>query len=165
MKKLLIALILHVMTNFTHASDLPREFEFDGGKFEFRENFIYENSQLFVYTNNEKQWVSRFSILIENEKIAPGTWIHALKTKVRKNGGTVTGEKIPESTPDAGMLVFMQDSETSIWKVENLKNGKLIAYEITVDWGNYKHGIEWLQKNQQELSVKMLNFKFPKPKI
>lgn len=165
MQKILIILIISIISNLSQASDLPKIVKFDGGKFEFREHFISESSQLFVYTNNKKQWVARFSILIENDKIAPGTWINELKNKVIKNGGTITGEKIPESIPDAGMLVFIQNTETSLWKIENLKDGKLIAYEITFDWKNYNTGIKWLQENQQKLSVKMLNFKFPKPKI
>lgn len=131
MQKILIILIISIISNLSQASDLPKIVKFDGGKFEFREHFISESSQLFVYTNNKKQWVARFSILIENDKIAPGTWINELKNKVIKNGGTITGEKIPESIPDAGMLVFIQNTETSLWKIENLKDGKLIAYEIT----------------------------------
>jgi hypothetical protein len=159
-------LLLCLTAHFLQASDLPSTIKFDGGTFEFRQNVKSEDSQLFVYTDKEnpqEQWVARFSILIQDEQMAPGTWINALKGKIIKNGGTITGEKIPESEPDAGMLVFIKRTESSFWKVENLSNGQLIAYELTFDWPDPTTGIQWLRTHQQEVSVKMLNFKFPIP--
>jgi hypothetical protein len=149
------------------SQSLPQQVSFDGVDYKFRERAEAPNGKIFIYTDEPARpgnWVSRFSILIHNEQIAPGTWINSMKRDILQKGGILTGEKIPQKAPEPGMLAFIYGKEASIWKVTNLENGQLIAYEITLVWPSRAHAEEWIKTHQQKIASKILATEFPKLK-